>query len=57
MIMNACITMLNQLLQILTRTTMNNDLNSDRKSSLIAREIIDFVLSLKSDKNNISISL
>ena len=54
MIMDACITMLNQLLQILTRTTMNNDLNSDRKSSLIARE---FVLSLKSDKNNISISL
>ena len=57
MIMDACITMLNQLLQILTRTTMNNDLNSDRKSTLIAREIIDFVPSLKSDKNNISISL
>ena len=34
-----------------------NDLNSDRRSSHIAREIIDPVLSLKSDENKISISL
>ena len=34
-----------------------NDLNSDRTSSQIAREIIDPALSLKSDKNKISISL
>ena len=34
-----------------------NDLNSDRTSSQIAREIIDLAISLKSDKNKISISL
>ena len=34
-----------------------NDLNSDRTSSQIAREIIDLATSLKSDKNKISISL
>ena len=34
-----------------------NDLNSDRTSSQIAKEIIDLALSLKSDKNGISISL
>ena len=34
-----------------------NDLNSDRTSSQIAGEIIDLALSLKSDKNTISISL
>ena len=34
-----------------------NDLNSNRTSSQIAREIIDPALSLKSDKNKISISL
>ena len=34
-----------------------NDLNPDRTSSQIAREIIDLAISLKSDKNNISISL
>ena len=34
-----------------------NDLNSDRTSSQIAREIIDLAISLKSDKNEISISL
>ena len=34
-----------------------NDLNSDRTSSQIAKEIIDLALSLKSDKNEISISL
>ena len=34
-----------------------NDLNSDRTSSQIAKEIIDAALSLKSDKNKISISL
>ena len=33
-----------------------NDLNSNRTSSQIAREIIDLALSLKSDKNKISIS-
>ena len=33
-----------------------NDLNSDRTSSHISREIIDLTLSLKSDKNKISIS-
>ena len=34
-----------------------NESNSDRTSSQIAREIIDPALSLKSDKNKISISL
>ena len=34
-----------------------NDLNSDRTSSQIAKEIIDLALSLKSNKNRISISL
>ena len=34
-----------------------NDLNSDRTSSQIAREIIDLATSLKSVKNKISISL
>ena len=34
-----------------------NDLNSDRTSTQIAREIIDLAISLKSDKNKISISL
>ena len=34
-----------------------NDLNSDTTSSHISREIIDLTLSLKSDKNKISISL
>ena len=34
-----------------------NDVNSDKKSSQIAREIIDPAISLKSDKNKISISL
>ena len=34
-----------------------NDLNSDKTSSQIAREIIDLALSLKSDKNKISILL
>ena len=34
-----------------------NDLNSDRTSNQIVREIIDLALSLKSDKNKISISL
>ena len=34
-----------------------NDLNSSRRSSHIAREIIDLVPSLKSDENKISISL
>ena len=34
-----------------------NDLNSDRTSSQIAREIIDLAISLKSDKSKISISL
>ena len=34
-----------------------NDLNSDRTSSQIAKEIIDLALSLKSEKNRISISL
>ena len=33
-----------------------NDLNSDRTSSQIAREIIDLAISLKPDKNKISIS-
>ena len=31
----------------------NNDLNSNRASSQIAREIIDLALSVKSDKNKI----
>ena len=35
----------------------NDDLNSDRTSSQIAKEIVDLALSLKSDKNKISISL
>ena len=35
----------------------NNDLNSNRTSSQIAREIIDLALSLKSDKNKMLISL
>ena len=34
-----------------------NDLNSDRTSSQFAKEIVDLALSLKSDKNRISISL
>ena len=34
-----------------------NILNSDRTSSQIAKEIIDLALSLKSEKNRISISL
>ena len=34
-----------------------NDLNSNRTSSQIAREIIDLALSRKSDKNKISIAL
>ena len=34
-----------------------NDLNSDRTSSQITKEIIDLALSLKSEKNRISISL
>ena len=34
-----------------------NDLNSDRTSSQIAKEITDLALSLKSEKNRISISL
>ena len=34
-----------------------NDLNFDRTSSQIAKEIKDLALSLKSDKNKISISL
>ena len=34
-----------------------NGLNYDRTSSQIAREIIDLALSLKSNKNKISISL
>ena len=34
-----------------------NDLNSDRTSSQIAKEIIDLALSLKSEKNRISVSL
>ena len=34
-----------------------NDLNSDRTSTQIAREIIDLALSLKSNKNKISISI
>ena len=34
-----------------------NDLNSDRTSSQIARDIIDLATSLKSDKNKISISV
>ena len=33
------------------------DLNSERTSSQISRQIIDLALSLKSDKNKISISL
>ena len=36
---------------------MTNDLNYDRTSSQITVEIIDLALSLKSDKNKISISL
>ena len=38
-------------------TLWTNDLNSDRTSSQIAKEIIDLACSLKSDKNRISISL
>ena len=34
-----------------------NDLNSDRTSSQITREVIDLTPSLKSDKNGISILL
>ena len=34
-----------------------NDLNSNKTSSQVAREITDLALSLKSDKNKISISL
>ena len=34
-----------------------NDLNFDRKSSQITGEIIDLALSLKSEKNKISISI
>ena len=34
-----------------------NDLNSNRTSSQIAREITDLSLSLKSDKNKISVSV
>ena len=53
--------MRNRLFEILTRTTLYytgaNNLNSDRTSSQLAREILGLALSLKSDKNKISISL